>query len=375
MEREYTLMMDNLMDNIIILSPIYSHDGQISNFRFEYMNKAASRYYRIPKKQAIGRLLLEVLPYYKNNGMFDIFRNTFLEKTVEYLEKYPFQKKHITKFLQIRVWRNSDVLIGTWRDITRTVRLEKDLQRSKQCFGAEIARLERLNNIAQIAAGIGHEVRNPLTTVKGFLQMFLYNPDFSEYADVCDMMISELDRANQIISEFLSLSKTTSASRLNHNINELIDEIYPLIKSQAILQDKKILLKLDNVDTCLIDSKEFRQILLNLVSNGLDATSEGTSVTISTYNQDEDVVLVVQDQGPGIDAQVLNHLGEPFVTTKEKGTGLGLATCFSIVKRYNGRIEVDSTGTGTCFRIYFPTLKQGPSIQEENKQISVIRDI
>ena len=178
-----------------------------------------------------------------------------------------------------------------------------------------------------------------------------------KYADdqeIFALMIEELDRANTIISEFLSLAKNKPVKKALHNLNSIVISLFPLIQANAMAQDKNIKLRMQDVPDFWVDDKEVRQVLLNLVSNGLEAMAPGGRLTIRTYTEEHYVVLSVQDQGRGIDPDVLPMLGTPFFTTKEDGTGLGLAVCYGIAARNNARIEVESNQTGTTFWVKFP---------------------
>jgi len=204
-----------------------------------------------------------------------------------------------------------------------------------------------------MAAGIAHEVRNPMTTVRGFLQMFRSNQELTGYTSRFDLMIDELDRANAIISQFLSLAKNKPVTHKMQNLNSVIETLYPLIQADAFESDTYISLNLHDIPDVLIDEKEMRQLILNLTSNGLQAMDRGKTLTIKTYPGKNEVVLAVQDQGAGIDPEIVNKLGTPFLTTKDEGTGLGLAVCYSVAARHNAIIEVKTGTEGTTFFIRF----------------------
>ncbi|OEH86568.1 hypothetical protein BHU72_13085 [Desulfuribacillus stibiiarsenatis] len=218
----------------------------------------------------------------------------------------------------------------------------------------EIARLDKLNLIGQMAAGIGHEIRNPLTTVRGFLQFMMSKEYFANHSHHFELMISELDRANHIITEFLSLAGYKHYDRQSHNINLLVENIFPLLQSEALKENKNISFLLEDIPKVDINEMEFRQLILNLVKNGFEAIDSGGCVKIQTYSTVHSVVLRIEDTGHGIPSDVLGKLGTPFFTTKSHGTGLGLAVCYSIVERHNGRIDVASNEHGTSFTIHFP---------------------
>nr|WP_261487718.1 ATP-binding protein [Acididesulfobacillus acetoxydans] len=221
---------------------------------------------------------------------------------------------------------------------------------------AEMTRLERLNLVGQMAASIGHEIRNPMTAVRGYLQLLGAKPEFQSHRSTFGTLISELDRANAIISEFLSLAKNTSTQRECQNINDILRNLYPLLEADTFTQNKQIVFKAGETPDIPLNAKEISQLVLNLCRNGLEAMEERGTLTIRTYTEDGQVVLSVQDEGTGIPTEYLDKLGTPFFTTKENGTGLGLATCYGIADRHNARLDVESDPNGTTFFVRFPGL-------------------
>lgn len=218
----------------------------------------------------------------------------------------------------------------------------------------EIARLDRLNLIGEMAASIGHEIRNPMTTVRGLLQILGEDDAYQKDRELFDLMIEELDRANSIISEFLSLAKDKIVELLPCNLSAAATSVIPLIQANATAQDKKLSVHFSTVPDILLDQKEIRQLLLNLSQNGLEAMEPGGTLTLKIYEEHDKVVLAVQDQGKGVDPHVMDKLGMPFVTTKDQGTGLGLSVCYRIAARHNANIEVESNPQGSIFYVNFP---------------------
>ncbi len=218
----------------------------------------------------------------------------------------------------------------------------------------EMARLDRLNLVGEMAASIGHEVRNPMTTVRGFLQMMSLKNEYKHNSEFFKIMIEELDRANSIISEFLSLAKDKSVHLQENNLNTIINALLPLMQASAIVDNKYIHCDLTDIPNLLLDEKEIRQLILNLVNNGLDAVNSGGNIYITTFTYDNTVALAIQDEGHGIPKEIMNKIGTPFFTTKETGTGLGLAVCYSIANRHNATIQPISGIHGTTFYILFP---------------------
>ncbi len=231
------------------------------------------------------------------------------------------------------------------KDITEQKNMEK-----------EIARLDRLNLIGQMAAGISHEVRNPMTTVRGFLQLLSQKEHNAKYHEYYELMLSELDRANNILTEYLSVAKPRSANFKFQDINDILLALSPLLNAEALKLDKEIIFDLQNVPKILLDDSEIRQLILNLCRNGLEAMSIcGKKLMITTFCQGKEVVLSVRDEGPGISNKVINKLGTPFLSTKDNGTGLGLAVCYGIVVRHKAVIDVATGPQGTTFLVKFNT--------------------
>ncbi len=217
----------------------------------------------------------------------------------------------------------------------------------------QIARLDQLNIIGEMAAGIAHEVRNPMTTVRGFLQMLAKKEHDSPHAAFYGIMMEELDRANGIISEFLSLAKNKAVNRKYANLNDIITALLPLLQADAAVSNKMITLELGRIPDLLIDEKEIRQVILNMVRNGLEAMQEKGEIKIRTFCEEGQVVLAIADQGSGIKAEILENIGIPFQTTKDNGTGLGLPVCYSIAARHNAKINVETGSKGTEFFVRF----------------------
>jgi len=235
-------------------------------------------------------------------------------------------------------------LLNSIRDITNVKQIE-----------VEMTRLDRLNVVGEMAASIGHEIRNPMTTVRGFLQILRENKDYQQEIEYFDLMIEELDRANSIITEFLSLAKNKMVELNLTSLNTIIGKLWPLVQAKAMSRDQHIKVELDDVPDLLLDTKEIRQLILNLVNNGMESMSSAGDVTIRTVVDQKEVVLSVQDQGHGIDCDLLDKIGTPFFTTKDRGTGLGLAVCYRIAARHNAKINIETSPTGTTFYVRFPS--------------------
>ena len=232
------------------------------------------------------------------------------------------------------------------------VHIGQNITKEKE-YEAEMQRFDRLNLVGEIAASIGHEVRNPMTTVRGYLQLFQRRSEFEPYSQQLNTMIEELDRANMIITEFLSLAKNKRITLELGNLNDVIHVLIPLLQADGLRMGCDLNLELDPVPNSHFDSGEMRQLILNLTRNSLEAMRKGGTVTIKTYWNEAGIFLEVHDTGPGIPELVLKELGKPFVTTKESGTGLGLPVCYRIAQRHKGELRIETSPRGTVVRVIF----------------------
>lgn len=317
------------------------------NLRITLMNKRCCQYLGYEPFEAIGKNLLDIFP---EENKLEIINNAvrcLLEgRTGDY--EINIKRKDGT-LLPVRV-RSSPITENKYvigglvlcEDITEHVRIKQ-----------EMARLAQLHMVGEIAAGIGHEIRNPMTTVQGFLQLLSHNEELAKFSSYFDLMLEELERANGIISEFLSLAGNKMANFQRININHIVNSIYPLLQADATVDDKEIRFIPGTINEILLDEKEIRQLILNLVRNGLEAMSAGGRVTISTEQMYDKVRLSVRDEGPGIDPAVMEKMGTPFFTTKDNGTGLGLAVCYGIIARHQATLDVQTGPRGTTFNIDF----------------------
>ncbi|MGI6450562.1 MAG: ATP-binding protein [Desulfitobacteriia bacterium] len=230
----------------------------------------------------------------------------------------------------------------------------EDITEQKK-FLQEMSRLEQMNIIGEMAAGIGHEIRNPMTAIRGFLQLLTARKNYSEDQEYFELMIEELDRANAIITEFLSLARNKIVTLNKQNLNEILETLKPLLEAAVFQTDNFLEIHLDEIPDLLLHEKEIRQLILNLVRNGREAMagSKGKTLTIRTYQEGDEVILAVQDQGKGIEPHMLDKLGTPFLTTKENGTGLGLPVCYNIAARHQAIITVETGSAGTTFFVRF----------------------
>jgi len=299
------------------------------------------------REEMIGRSSLELNIWNDAGDRAEILRCLRNDEKVRYIEI-----KYCTKEGQGRLALLSmePILLN---EAACLVTMFIDITERKQ-MGKDLARLDRLNLIGEMAASIGHEIRNPMTAVRGFIQLLNEQEHYKKDKEYFDLMIEELDRANAIISEYLGMAKDKIVDLQLQYLDYVVKAIYPMLGADANYKGMNIKLDLGKTPMSLIDENEIRQLIFNMARNGLEAMSPGGTLTIGTTEGNNEIVLFINDEGQGLPPEVMDKLGTPFVTTKDNGTGLGLAVCYSISARHNARIDYETGPKGTTFYVRFP---------------------
>lgn len=234
-------------------------------------------------------------------------------------------------------------------------KMQKIMEKSKS--NRDLQRAEKMNAIGQLAASVAHEIRNPMTVVKGFLQIFLAKEHMSDEERMyIRLMIDEMNRAETIINDYLSMAKPDLEQTERINGKELAEKAMDLMNSYAMMA-KNITMTATSIEEIEIkgNKSELQQVLINMLKNGIEAMKEGGQLSLSLYQEGSFGVFKITDTGIGMTQDEMKRLGTAFYSLKEKGTGMGLTVCYQIVERMKGKIEVESEkGIGTTFRIYVP---------------------
>ena len=239
-------------------------------------------------------------------------------------------------------------------------RSHKQLQQSLQELEQaqfQLIRTEKLAALGQLAAGVAHEINNPLGTITIYAHILKRSlePDDPRGEDI-DLIISEAARTKEIVQGLLSFARETKLKPGETNINELVEETLGLIVNQVLFQNIKIKKNLQaDMPTLFADATQLKQVFLNIVLNAAQAMAGKGSLTITTSHDAGLIIIRIKDTGPGIPPENIGKLFNPFFTTKEKGTGLGLAISYGIVERHSGKIDVETElGKGSTFIITLP---------------------
>ncbi|MFC5651369.1 ATP-binding protein [Paenibacillus solisilvae] len=213
---------------------------------------------------------------------------------------------------------------------------------------------EKLYVAGQLAAGIAHEIRNPLTSLKGFLQLIASGRNSSK--NYYDIMKSELIRIESIVSELLMLSKPQIYELVHKDIRQIVNDTVILLEAQAILNNIEIDSIISEEPLWVFGvENQLKQLFINVLKNAIDAMQGGGRINVRCIREGDLAVVRIEDYGPGIPEEQLSKIGQPFYTTKEKGTGLGLMVSYKIVDNHQGRIKVHSSiGVSTTFEICLP---------------------
>jgi PAS domain S-box-containing protein len=242
-------------------------------------------------------------------------------------------------------------LTGISVDITESKLVEEERDRTRQA----LQRSDKLSALGQLAAGMAHEIRNPLTSLMGFMQ--LLQSIFPERRNYLDIMASEFNRINEIISEFLVLAKPQHVRVKVHDLQHIIEEVVSLLRSQAIIHNIEILVNSDlEILAICCNEGQIKQLFINLIKNSIEAMPFGGTIVIAITMHDESEALVrVSDEGCGIPAELISKIGEPFLTSKEDGNGLGLMVAQQLVHNHGGKILIESkVNKGTIVSVTLP---------------------
>ncbi|MCM3791178.1 HAMP domain-containing histidine kinase [Domibacillus indicus] len=222
----------------------------------------------------------------------------------------------------------------------------------------KLVEIEKLEMVSHLAASISHEVRNPLTVSRGFIQLSLEDRLNSQVRNhYINTAIEELDRATEIINDYLTFAKKETNEKGKTTVSKEIQRVINILAPLANMNNVEISLSLTKNDHYLVcsEGRKLEQLLVNIIKNSIEAMPNGGKIQIDLTDSPSDVQINIQDEGIGMTQAQINRLGEPYFTTKAQGTGLGMMVSFRILKEMNGKISVLSeVGEGTNWKISLP---------------------
>ncbi|WP_180954068.1 PAS domain-containing sensor histidine kinase [Bacillus sp. M6-12] len=231
-------------------------------------------------------------------------------------------------------------------DITEKKKTEETLHKT-----------EKLSMVGQLAAGIAHEIRNPLTTIKGFVQLLGESTGESKLL-FTDTILEEIDRINFIVSEFMVFAKPHTYYFRECNVTEIVESAIQLLEAEAALKNVIVSFRYPSETPYITGEKnQLKQVFINIIKNAIDAMPYGGEINVEVMPASSELIISIRDTGLGMSEDQVKKLGEPFYTTKEDGNGLGLMVSFKIVQDHNGTITIESApNRGTQFNIAFPAV-------------------
>jgi PAS domain S-box-containing protein len=224
---------------------------------------------------------------------------------------------------------------------------------------------EKLSLVGELAAGLAHEIRNPLTTIKGLVQV-LQETTADKKALYSDIILTEIDRINYIVSEFMVLAKPHAVYFNECNLTDILKKVIYLLEAEANLKNVVIINDIANEDVTLHGEKnQLTQVFVNLFKNAMEALPNGGVIRVSTAVVNDNIKISIEDNGVGMSEEQVKRIGEPFYTTKAMGTGLGLMVSYKIIQNHKGSISVKSElNKGTTFDIMLPLVGNKANIQQ-----------
>lgn len=338
MDERYRLLVENSLDTIAILK----------GNRWGFVNAAGLRMFEAESaSDLIGKSIYAFLPTADHNTIKDRLHNLVFVGSSKPIEQEWFTLKgkvlHTEIVETMTTLDNEPAIQIIIRDISERKKNEELLINSEKLYVA-----------GQLAAGIAHEIRNPLTSLKGFLQLIVSGRrNNNSYYDI---MNAELDRIEDIVSELLMLSKPQVYELTYQDLRVMMRDTVTLLEAQAILHNIAIEAEYGTEPLWIYGvENQVKQVFINVIKNAIEAMIDGGWIRINLSREHDGVFVRIRDEGPGIGEDQLAKMGQPFYTTKEKGTGLGLMVSYKIVDNHQGKIDVKSElGKGTLFEITLP---------------------
>jgi PAS domain S-box-containing protein len=348
-KEQYQLVFDRMQDGFAVFEVLYGDDDKATDARFLEVNPAFERIAGVKGNDVVGKTLWEVFPTMRLRSV-DLWKDLISKsKNVLIEELYAVT---LDKYLRIS---------GLSLKKGRYAVLISDMTEQKKMM-EKLMRADRLSSLGEMAAGLAHEINNPLTGVMGLAQLLMGKPEISDSVrDDAGTIYKEANRAAGILKDFLVFARGQKPDKQTADINSIVDSVLKLRRTYMRKSGIEVITSLaDGLPELLLDVSQIQQVFLNIVLNAeyfmYEAHKKGL-LNITTCSADNMVQVIIADNGPGMSAENMSHIFDPFFTTKElgRGTGLGLSISYGIIKEHNGNIYVESKpGRGASFIVELP---------------------
>jgi PAS domain S-box-containing protein len=342
---------ENIIESINVGVMVLNLHGRVTNW-----NGALEQIYGLKREEAIGRRITEVFQSEMLRALRDLMERSEWRQG-EPVNVYKFRARSadgrdLTLNISLAALQSKTAEIEgslvAIEDVTERVSLEEQLQQT-----------DKLSSIGLLAAGVAHEVNTPLAGISSYSQMLMQQiPDTDPRRQLLEKIHRQTSRASSIVNNLLNFSRVSDKRHTPVDLNRVIDDTIQLLDAQLRNTEIEVSRRFDEaLPLALGDAPKLQQVLMNLILNARDAMPQGGRLEISTEAREEAVVINVRDTGLGIAPEHMAKIYDPFFTTKQigKGTGLGLAVSYGIVRDHGGHIDVESSlGEGTRFQITLP---------------------
>jgi two-component system, sporulation sensor kinase E len=344
-EQKFHKIFDGSLDGIVL----WDGKGNIID-----VNSAACKIVEMPKEEICHRSIQDFVSKEHYNQLHHHHMMIETEGEGDGELTYPMSDGR-TKIIEFS--SKKDIIPGLYMTMFRDITEKRAMQE-------QIRKSDTMQVVGQLAAGIAHEIRNPMTALKGFVQLLQgsIKEDFSLYFDV---ITSELKRIETIITDFLVLAKPQAVKFEERDVVQIVKETIDLLGAQAALTNVQFLSSFtERLPFVYCETNQLKQVFINIMKNAIEVMPGGGNIIVSAAKHcDRYIVVSIQDEGEGMPEDRVKRLGEPFYTTKEKGTGLGLMVSYKIIEEHKGYIDVNSKiGKGTTFSIYLPIYSKGKEV-------------